>query len=328
MIKMLTIGCVAVLALATALWLWPSRPKIAPVAQQIREHPSQPHQSTSPRTSAGNRWHPAASPAVSTEGPRQRLKTAKDYLQLALSILPQAKAGNAEAEYVLYRTFKDCQGGVPGLYGGEFDSVEKAREYAQIRGHSIEEAETLFQRCHGLYTPAASVLGSRWEWLQKATDAGYPAAQADTAFERLVQDSSKASVTPGMKAEGVAALPPIGGEADPRTLLTAALSSGDPVVLADIGQLQHMLHPGESRQVVQINRVAWLYVACERGNDCSGLGPTSPINCTATDTHCLGVPTMLMQMAHDNWAPVQEQVNEIDAKLDAQQWTDLGQYIN
>jgi hypothetical protein len=317
---MLTICCATLIALAVAFWLWPTKPKattaVVTAVQQIREHPS--HPSTLVPVNSGK----PALPRV--ESLRQRLITAKDYLQLALSILPQAKAGDAEAEYVLFKAFRDCQGGTPGLYGGEFDTVDKAREYAQIRGHSIEEAETLFQRCHGLYTPAASVLGNRWEWLQKATDAGYPAAQADTAFERLLQDSMKASVAPGVTPQGVVALPPIGGDADPRALLAEALPSGDPIVLADIGQLQHMLHPEESRQVAQMNRVAWLYVACERGNDCSGLGPTSPINCAATDTHCMGVPALLLQMAHDNWAPVQDRVNELNAALDAKQWDKLG----
>lgn len=320
MMKVLAIGCATALAIALALWFWPAKPKpttaMMVAAQPIREHPS------TPLTREPVKSKMPTMPKLETA--RKRLKTAKDDLQLALSILPQAKAGDPEAQYVLFKAFRGCQGGTPGLYGGEFDTVEKAREYAQIRGHSVEEAETLFQKCHGLYTPAAGVLGNPWDWLQKATDAGYPAAQADTAFERLLQDSLKASVAPGVSPQGTAALPPIGGDADPRELLDTALPSGDPIVLADIGQLQHMLHPKESRQVAQLDRVAWLYVACERGNDCSNLGPTSPINCTATDTQCMGVPSMLMLMAHDNWAPVQDRVNEINAALDAKQWDQLG----
>ena len=326
MSKMLTIGCVVTLGLAAAFWLW--SPKARPVAmstpqsaQRIREHPSQ---VTKPSQAGSINRSNTAPPLVSSEGPRQRMRTAKNYLELALSLLPEAKAGNAEAQYVLFTMLRTCQIGVAGLYGQQFDTVEKAREYAAVRNHSTEEAETLFRLCHGLFTPVANILGNPWEWLQKATDAGYPAAQADTAAERLSQDRLKASLPNGGTAQDIAALPPIGGDADPRALLAAALPSGDPAVLADIGQLQHMLHPEEPRQVTRRDRIAWLYLACERGNDCSNLGPTSPINCTATDTHCMGVPSMLMMMAQDNWAPIQERVNELSAALDAKQWDKLG----
>jgi hypothetical protein len=116
--------------------------------------------------------------------------------------------------------------------------------------------------------------------------------------------------------------------AETSVLLAAALPSGDPALLEDIGQLQHMLHPQEPRPAARTSRLAWLYVACERGADCSGFGPSSPINCAPTDTQCLGVPAMMMLMAQNNWAPIQEEVNQINAKLDARQWTDLEQYID
>jgi hypothetical protein len=326
MLKVLTTCCVTVLALALALalWLWPSKPKIP--TQQIREPPSAAsHPSVSAPAVAVTA--PVSTTPVGREGPRQALKKAKDHFQLALSILPLAKAGNAEAQYVLFRVLWDCHRGSPSLYG-EFDTREKAHEYAAINTYSTEEAETLFDQCHGFYTSQASVLGTPWEWLQKATDAGYPAALADTAFERLLQESMKVGLPAGLKPEGIVALPPIGGDADPRALLTEALPSADPQVLAQIGELQHLLHPQEPRTQTQINRLAWVYVSCQRGNDCSGFGPTSPINCAPTDTNCLGVPDMMMRMAHNDWAPVQEEVNQINAQLDAQQWTDLAQYIN
>jgi len=319
MLKPLTIGCATLIALAVAFWSWPTKPKATPAvvtaAQPMREHPVQP--ATRLPVNPGS----AALPSVAS--PRQRMRTAKDYFQLALLLLAQAKAGNAEAQYVLFTTIMDCRSGTDGVYG-EFESLEKAREYAAIHNRPTEEADTLFERCHGFHTPAASVLGSPWEWLQKATDAGYPAAQAVTASERLNQNQLKALLPPWIPPDGVVAMPPIGGDADPRALLAEALPSGDPDVLEVIGQLQHTLHPEESREQALLDRTAWLYLACQRGRDCSELGPTSPINCTATETNCLGVPAVLLQMAHDNWARVQDRLNQLNAALEGEHWDQLG----
>lgn len=323
--KTLTICCAA-LALAVAFWLWPTNPGATPVmraaTQQIREHLSQRQLTPFPAPVSGA--HSETLPPTTAAGPRQRLRTAGDYFQLALSILPLARAGNAEAQYVIYKTFRQCQMGHEGYYARDFDTVEKATEEAALRNFSTEEAARLYRKCHGFFTPAMSALGDPWGWLQRATDAQYPAAQAATADERLLQDRLKAFAPPGAQLTDIAALSPIGGNADPRVLLASALPSGDPEVLATIGQLQRVLYPDQPREVTHLNRVAWLYVACERGNDCSNLGPTSPINCTATDTQCMGVPSTLRAMAQDNWAPVQDRVNEINAALDARQWDKLG----
>jgi hypothetical protein len=256
---------------------------------------------------------------------RQRMKTAKDWYALAKEILPQAKKGDPEAQYVLFMTNRLCTLGLTD-YFKKYDTLEKARQAAmQYDGRPLGEVEARYQRCHGFYTDDAFTLGDPWHWLQAATDAGYAPAQTQTARERLLQDQSKAFVRAGATpADPTAYLPPIGGDANPRELLAIAVQSADPEVLAEIGSLQHLLNPQEPRDAVHINSAAWMYVACQRGADCSVFGPATLTNCGPNDGQCTPVPERFLAQVNYNWAPVQEKVNEINAALNAKRWDKLG----
>jgi hypothetical protein len=251
------------------------------------------------------------------------MKEAKDWYALSKELLPRAQAGDPEAQYVLFRANRLCTLGLTD-YFKKNDTLEKARQTAmQYGGRSLGEVEARYERCHGFYTDDAG-LGDTWDWLKKATEAGYAPAQTQTARERLLQDQLKAFVRAGATpADPAAYLPPIGGDANPRDLLTAAVQSADPEVLAEIGSLQHMLNPQQSREMVQISSAAWMYVACERGADCSVYGPSTVTNCGPNDGTCVPVPQMFLSKVNYNWAPVQELVNQINAALNAKQWDQL-----
>ncbi len=166
------------------------------------------------------------------------------------------------------------------------------------------------------------------------TDAGYPAAQARTAVERTLQDRDKAYVRAGDVPSELAVLAPIGGDANPRDLLALAVQSADPEVLMQIGSMLNLLSPKQARSVTKIESVAWQYVACQRGYDCSSLdydstlgyqpfGSSTAVNCGPSDGSCTPVPGLLMAKANYNWAPVQEQVDQINAALNSKQWDKL-----
>jgi hypothetical protein len=140
----------------------------------------------------------------------------------------------------------------------------------------------------------------------------------------LLQEQSKALVKAGAVPTGDALLPPIGGDADPRELLRIAVESRDPEVLHEIGSLQGMLNPSQSAPDEHLNHIAWLYIACQRGFDCSGYGNPVEQPCAPSASPCERVPARLITMARYNWAPVQERVNELNAALDANQWDQLG----
>jgi hypothetical protein len=248
------------------------------------------------------------------------MKTAKDWYALAQEILPLAKAGDPEAQYVLFDTYRKCY-----QYHDKRapNSENAARESATAIGLSADDAAMWFGRCHRLVTDDVKSLGDPWNWLQQATDAGYPMAQATTANQRLSQDQAKAFVRAGGQPDDpTVSLPPIGGDTDPRELLVLAAQSADPEVLGEIGDLQHTLNPTQPRDVTNITTAAWMYVGCQR--DCSGFGqPTTVINCGPNDGNCVGVPDWLLKLVDYNWAPVQEKVNQINAALNSKQWDQL-----
>ena len=124
------------------------------------------------------------------------------------------------------------------------------------------------------------------------------------------------------KAEGLPPTgdAPIGGDADPRDLIRMAVESKDPEVLYVISSLQLLLHPESSADRRNLDSLAWLYVACQRGFDCSSYGDPVHLPCAASSANCAPVPARLMGWANNNWAPVQDRVQDISAELDAGQW--------
>jgi hypothetical protein len=170
----------------------------------------------------------------------------------------------------------------------------------------IEQVQSIYDRCHKLEEDPTE-FGNAMDWLAQA---GQPVAQAVTATHMLDQDMMKGYVKAGGQPTELTTAPPIGGSADPHDLLRAAVESRDPEVLLSIGESQGLLNPSQSNTDKLVNRVAWRYVACQRGLGC-------PANCA-------GSIGELMEMARDDWPAVQQRAQEINAKLDAGQWDELG----
>jgi hypothetical protein len=255
---------------------------------------------------------------------RQRMQSEKDWFAFAKQILPQAQAGDPEAQFVIFKTYRNCWGGEDHDIGTE----QAAREFAMTYNIPVEQTVALFHKCHGFFTSAAASLGDPWSWLQRATDAGYAPAQAQTACERLLQDDLKAAVQAGSTPTDVTLhLPPIGGDVTPHELLAMAAQSGDPEAIGMVGDMQAWLNPTQPQNVVNINRSAWLYAACQRLGDCSGWGATTLINCGPNDGKCVPVPDPLLQAVDYNWAPVQEKIDQINAALGTKNWDQLSALV-
>lgn len=320
--KKLTLGCIGIIAtaavVAVVFW-WQQSPEARaasmtpPSASQLSGPLNKANQSSAP---------PQGKPAPVTAQPtsiRQRMKTAPDWYVLAKEILPQAQAGDPEAQYGLFSMYRDCS----YKYQTKYDNENAARERATSIGLSADTAAEVYRHCHGFSTDDKS-LGDPWGWLQKATDAGYPHAQVTTASERFLQDDLKATLRAGgSPTDRTVSLPPIGGDANPRELLALAAQSGDPEVLTTIGNLQHVLNPTQPKEETVVNMTAWMYAACQRGADCSVYGAASAVNCGPNDGSCTPVPNTFLGWVNNNWAPVQERVNQINAALKAKQWDQL-----
>ena len=102
--------------------------------------------------------------------------------------------------------------------------------------------------------------------------------------------------------------------------MRTAVQSRDPEALFTIGWAQGFLNQSSSDKIV--NRLAWIYVACERGYDCSSNADWVVLGCSGCDA---GSPdNLMMTIAGGNWPNVQQRAQEINAKLDAGQWSELG----
>ena len=251
-------------------------------------------------------------------------KPADDWERAKL-LLGAANSGDRDAQYRLFAVIDDCETLMEyyfthdGLSLTLDEGLERAANVSQK--HQAREG---FVHCHRfLEHNVALELGSADHWLERATQSGQPLAQAVTARRRLDQDSRDTAVPLASNpSAGISISIPSEAPPDRRAvdLLRAAVRSLDPQVLEIIGNEQTELHG--SRMGETVDRFAWIYVACRRGLNCS---PTSHL---ATDcpTNCdVSTPEGIIRAwSRDDWPAVQQRAREIDAKLDAGKWNELG----
>jgi hypothetical protein len=239
--------------------------------------------------------------------------------------LGAAKAGDRDAQYRLFAVIDDCETLMD--YYFTRDSMSLTLDEGLERAANVSQkhqAREGFVHCHRFQEHnVAFELGSAEYWLEKATQNGQPLAQAVTARRRLDQDSRDTALPLSSNpSAGISISIPSGAPPDRRAvdLLRAAVKSLDPQVLEIIGNEQTELHG--SRMGETVDRFAWIYVACQRGLNCS---PTSHL---ATDcpTNCdVSTPEgIIMAWSRDDWPAVQQRAREINAKLDARKWDELG----
>jgi hypothetical protein len=273
------------------------------------------------KTSAGAMAPPAdglSEKASTSADYKKSFADARDYSDYAHQILPAARAGNADAQLFLFKVLDFCDH--PGYFelnGGKFRTLDEAIRFAAAIPAPIEPVQLMYDRCHQFFNQQGHAeLGNAMDWLAQATAAGQPVAQATTAQLRMGQDDLKQYVKAGASPTELTTAPLIGGAADPRGLLRAAVESRDPEVIFDIGTVQGDLNPSLSRTDQIIHQIAWMYLACQRGLDCPANGQGRKGDWGSVDN--------LMSMAKDNWPAAQQLAQQINAKLDAGQWDELG----
>ncbi len=257
------------------------------------------------------------------------LASSRDYWNYALAILPAANAGNADAQFYLWKVIDFC--GHPynrwfedASKPGRLMTLDDAMQEAASQNAALDIVQVMWDRCHRLRELDSGILGNKMDWLSQATKAGQPIAQATTARLRMLQDQAKQLVNAGATSTQKTAQPPIAGALDPRQLLRDAVASKDPAVLYEIASVQALLHRTDSRAQNGINYVAWLYVACQRGLDCSSNADWVRLSCNPRISNCEGGTATLMNMAGDNWPAVEQRAQEINTLLDAGRWDELG----
>jgi hypothetical protein len=249
----------------------------------------------------------------------------RDNWDRATQLLGAAKAGDRDAQYNLFAVIYWCNAIMDSYFTMDGtpltldEGLERAANASQKR-----QAQEEFPRCHRFREHnVAFELGSAEYWLEKATQSGQPLAQAETARRILYQDSMNTNVPLfSNPAAGFSVSIPSGAPPNRRAvdLLRAAVKSLDPQVLEIIGGAQTELHGSRMAEVV--DRYAWLYVACQRGADCS---PTSHWATDCQENCDVSTPERIVKAwSRDEWPAVQQRAKEINAKLDAGKWDELG----
>jgi hypothetical protein len=249
--------------------------------------------------------------------------------EFAHRILPAARAGDADAQFYLSKALEQCARDNKMFYQrrGVRLTSDQGIQWALQRHLSLDVAEAVYEHCHEFLeqdAPTVSELGDSNDWLEQATHAGQPLAQADTAMKLLMQQVLQNS----QAAIGISSSPdaptPIKSDQSPVSLLREAVESRRPEVLFTIGEAQCLLR-GFNQQATT-HQFAWWLVACRRGLDCSANAEWVKVAC-ANDARCASFtdPSDFVRIhAGDDWNNVEQLAGEIDTKLDAGRWNELG----
>jgi hypothetical protein len=262
---------------------------------------------------------------VSTKGDFQKLLSESlNYRDFSRETLPAAKAGNADAQFYLSRAMQYCEEAnrMYFQHRGRPISLDEGLRFAVQKHLSIDVAQSVFDKCHEFQTEDSKQLGDASTWLDMATKAGQPLAQATSATKILMQQKMQSFA----KTNGVAdpnETGPLGSEFDPRALLSEAVKSKDPEVLFTIGEMQGLLHPSSEGALTA--QYAWMLVACQRGFDCSSNSDWVKNTC-GDNAQCSSVNApddRVRTLAGDRWPEVQQRAQEINSNLDADRWQEL-----
>jgi hypothetical protein len=265
---------------------------------------------------------------------REELKTSADYWALAHEMLRRANAGDAQAEYMLWRiATRECRNGYSGYVYDE--RAKRARTLdetlLEVRKHASANfppdtaaIEQYWHRCHEFYSQdVKGALGDPWQWLARASDGGDVLAQATTAHEKVEKAMDEARVKAGVSSyilqndRDRATL----GDGEPRELVSAALRSApsDPEVLESVADMQGLINPEVLPKDRRELKMAWTYLACQHGASCEYWGDPVPLPCSPS-AQCTFVPAKMLQQVNNDWAPISQRVDEINNALTKGLW--------
>jgi len=237
----------------------PARPSVMTVGQP----PVDP--STTPGA-ARSSVAPAAEKSL-----RDRFREAKDYAHFVAEISPLANTGNAEAEYLMAKSLRWCAQ-MSRLYfikpSSDVRTLEEVQAIAAARpvGLSREQIVMIYTRCRGfLEDPELLKTTLTWnQWLDKAVDAGYPAAIAQHALlleSQLLLESHSSSSHPDRGPDA---------ESQARDLALSAVQTGDSDAIFSMSDWVRTDTRTEEQVATLIG--AWKILGCQNGYDC---GPDS-----------------------------------------------------
>ena len=312
-----TLVCAAVVMLAAWWWVHEARvPAVqsTPTAASKQAGPASLVRVESPGAEAAATT--SAEPAASTSVPpdyRTRLRDARDYWELAESLYVNARQGDAAAQFWLSRALGYCESlydwyFIVHLDGGavRHRTLDEAQQLTAIRPvFTADDIRDIQKRCQRLRGTDAPPFGTSREWLESATAANYPMAQASAALGQALQ---------GHQANVEAAR---GARDEARRLALEALRSRDPDVMVQMGDVAANLarDPAEARRQQWI----WPLAACLREPGCESMAEWHRLFCHI-DTQCQPFETpvdVIRRQAGNDYDAVERGARELNEKLDA-----------
>lgn len=249
-----------------------------------------------------------------SESLKSKLDLSRDYLAFAASLLADAKAGDASAQYYLAYSLHYCD----ELYAFYFvrgtrrRTLDEAMQWASTRiGLSADEARLVHERCHELESRDPPPFGSFDQWFKLAAESGQPLAQMHLATKLFLK--AVGSDTP----EGIRQ------NQEARELALQALRSKDPEVVFQAADLA-LLFYGDDVKAAEEQWV-WRVAACKRGLDC---GPDSDWKKMACkyDYNCQpheDVLELVRRYNYQRYDTIDRKAAELNEKLDANQFDSL-----
>lgn len=260
------------------------------------------------------------------ESPAHDVRTGEDYGVLIDELRPLAEAGDAKAQYDIYKATAYCQDRVRFYFTlrGRRLSLGEGLEWAVKRRVSYDTAQAVYKKCRSFIEtdPKNDGQSGLVDWLNASAKQGYAPAQAALAtklLERqlLQRDETEAGVASSAPTE------PLDRTKSPIELLSEAVKSGDPEVLFTISDMLPLIRSTDTDD--DYERFAWMTLACERGFDCSAQAEWVVGSCLAAECQSINSPTELVRiLVGDRWPEVQARARELGASLDAGRWDELG----
>jgi hypothetical protein len=291
----------------------------------VTQHIDIPPDLSKPKIADAVVYQPSKSDHKSTEDKSYKalFNHSKNYWQLAHELLAAAKAGEPDAQYYLWKAINFCAENNQDYLeqDGKALTLKEALQESNNLTPTQGYVKSVFERCHEFHEKDASDVGSASDWLARATAAGQPAAQAVTAQKFMLQETMQGYAKAGAAPIPITSGPQIDKETNPGELMRAAAQSLDPDALYAIGWAQSYGNQGTNEEK-QVNILAWTYMACQRGLDCSPNADWIVRFCKTCDAP---TPDLMMEtLSGSNWYAVQQRAQDINAKLEAGQWGDLG----
>jgi hypothetical protein len=190
-----------------------------------------------------------------------------NYLEFVDRALPAAREGDASAQFALYQALEYCQDGYRGYFDrpGKRRTLDEALNWASTRSVNMDAVRDVHRRCEALMARGTGELGRPESWLEKASAAGLPAAQARKALDEL-RDAYRQTM-PWPDQAALTAEEYDGKRASARVVLLTALAAGDPSATWDAADAIYYLTGSGSTAYTE--QWVWRMAACIEGKDCA-----------------------------------------------------------